>query len=87
MSSLDHMKTKTSIEDDKNREVLIMKIVSLFFLLGITLLFGYLPLIWYKFLIIRKKVKTSTKFMGIANAFSGGIFIGIALFHLLPEVY
>lgn len=25
------------------------------------------------------------KWLGLANAFSGGIFLGIALFHLLPE--
>ena len=29
--------------------------------------------------------RNSTKFLGLANAFSGGIFIGIGLFHLLPE--
>ena len=32
-----------------------------------------------------KKFRKSTKIIGIANAFSGGIFLGIALFHLLPE--
>ena len=32
-----------------------------------------------------KKCRTSTKFLGIANAFSGGLFLGIGLFHVLPE--
>ena len=32
-----------------------------------------------------KTFRKSTKIIGIANAFSGGIFFGIALFHLLPE--
>jgi hypothetical protein len=30
-------------------------------------------------------LKKSTYFLGLANAFSGGLFMGIALFHLLPE--
>jgi zinc transporter 1/2/3 len=55
-----------------------MKIGSLVLILAVTLLFGYFPLFW-------KKCRSSTKFLGIANAFSGGIFMGIALFHLLPE--
>jgi hypothetical protein len=29
--------------------------------------------------------RRSTKILGLANAFSGGLFMGIALFHLLPE--
>lgn len=29
--------------------------------------------------------RSSTKILGLANAFSGGLFMGIALFHLLPE--
>ena len=36
-------------------------------------------------LFFSKRCRTSTKFLGIANAFSGGIFLGIGLFHLLPE--
>lgn len=65
-------------DDDSKTTVLLMKIGSLIIILGVTLLFGYFPLIW-------KSCKSSTKFLGIANAFSGGIFMGIALFHLLPE--
>jgi hypothetical protein len=31
------------------------------------------------------RCRKSTKILGLANAFSGGLFMGIALFHLLPE--
>jgi hypothetical protein len=34
----------------------------------------------------RQKFDGSVKFLGLANAFSGGLFMGLALFHLLPEV-
>ena len=32
-----------------------------------------------------KRFRTSTKFLSISNAFSGGLFLGIGLFHVLPE--
>jgi len=32
------------------------------------------------------KAKKNIKSLGIANAFSGGIFLSISLLHLLPEV-
>jgi hypothetical protein len=57
-----------------------LKITFLFILLGITALFALMPLFC-------KVCKNSTWFLGLANSFSGGIFIGIALFHLLPEVF
>lgn len=28
----------------------------------------------------------NVRLLGLANAFSGGLFMGISLFHLLPEV-
>jgi zinc transporter 1/2/3 len=71
-------------DDDHDHEevnhtyVILLKIGFLVIILGVTLLFGYFPLFW-------KRCRNSTKFLGIANAFSGGIFMGIALFHLLPE--
>jgi len=68
----------TAADDSSDTAVLLMKIGSLLIILGVTLLFGYFPLFW-------KRCRKSTKFLGIANAFSGGIFMGIALFHLLPE--
>lgn len=56
----------------------LAKVIGLIIILGLALLFGFLP---YFCKICRK----STRIIGLANAFSGGIFLGIALFHLLPE--
>lgn len=56
----------------------LTKIFSLLIILGLTILFGFVPYFW-------KKCRKSTKILGLANSFSGGIFLGIALFHLLPE--
>jgi zinc transporter 1/2/3 len=36
-------------------------------------------------IILRTYFTTNFKFIGIANAFSGGIFLSVALLHLLPE--
>jgi hypothetical protein len=36
-------------------------------------------------ILLRGKATKSTKLLGFANAFSGGLFMGIALFHLMPE--
>ena len=43
----------------------------------VSLIFGLLPLYY--------NITKSSKFLGFANAFSGGLFMGIGLFHLLPE--
>ena len=57
---------------------LAVKIVSIFVFLGMALAFGLMP--YYI-----KKFRTSTKFLSISNSFSGGLFLGIGLFHVLPE--
>ena len=57
---------------------LALKISSIFIFLGMTMGFGLMP--YYI-----KKCRTSTKFLSISNAFSGGLFLGIGLFHVLPE--
>jgi len=67
-------------EEDKSDDTynLILKIVSIVVFLAMAMGFGVMP----HFI---KKCRTSTKFLGIANAFSGGLFLGIGLFHVLPE--
>ena len=67
-------------EEDKgdNTSNLILKIVSIVVFLAMAMGFGVMPY-------FIKKCRTSTKFLGIANAFSGGLFLGIGLFHVLPE--
>ena len=51
-------------------------IVVVFFL---TIVAGILP-------VYVKACKESPTFLGLANAFSGGLFLAIGLFHILPEV-
>ena len=57
---------------------LALKIVSIFVFLGMAMAFGLMP--YYI-----KRFRTSTRFLSISNAFSGGLFLGIGLFHVLPE--
>ena len=65
--------------DDENSPAnLATKIVSIFVFLGMAMAFGLMP--YYI-----KRFRTSTKFLSISNAFSGGLFLGIGLFHVLPE--
>lgn len=54
------------------------KVLSIVVILSMTVLFGFFPFFC-------NGCRKSVKILGIANAFSGGIFLGIALFHLLPE--
>ena len=65
--------------DDENSPAnLATKIVSIFVFLGMAMAFGLMP--YYI-----KAFRTSTKFLSISNAFAGGLFLGIGLFHVLPE--
>lgn len=57
---------------------LILKIVSIVVFLGMAMAFGIMPY-------FITSCRTSSKFLGLANAFSGGLFLGIGLFHILPE--
>lgn len=67
-------------EEDKGNDNmnLLLKIISIVVFLAMATGFGVMPY-------FIKKCRTSTKFLGIANAFSGGLFLGIGLFHVLPE--
>ena len=51
-------------------------------ILAISLLFGFAPKLFSKF---SKDHHNKTKLLGFSNALSGGIFLSIAFFHLLPE--
>lgn len=61
---------------------MLEKVAWLLIILIITLVFGFAPKLFAGFSAIHSK---KTKILGIANALSGGIFLGIAFFHLLPE--
>ena len=65
-------------EGENSPGMLAVKIVSIFVFLGMAMAFGLMP--YYV-----KKFRTSTKFLSISNAFAGGLFLGIGLFHVLPE--
>jgi len=58
--------------------LLYFKIISILIIIAVSLIFGLIPL-------YSNSCRKSSKILGIANAFSGGLFMGIALFHLLPE--
>lgn len=61
---------------------MLEKLAWLLIILLITLIFGFAPKLFANFSSIHSK---KTKILGISNALTGGIFIGIAFFHLLPE--
>ena len=78
---LKYYKRLLSLNEENNDDdpgLLAVQIVSIFVFLGMALAFGLMP--YYI-----KKFRTSTKFLSISNAFSGGLFLGIGLFHVLPE--
>ena len=70
----------TEGEEKKNNGTknIIIKLASLVFLLGMAVCFGFMP---YFISSCRK----SNKFLSLSNAFSAGIFLGMGLFHILPE--
>lgn len=63
------------------------KILSLFALLGLTVLFGLIP---WTFLASGSRPITGGRYrragVSLANCFAGGIFLGTCLLHLLPNV-
>ena len=58
--------------------VFYIKILYLIIIAAITSIFGLLPLCF-------NNCRKDTRLLNYANAFSGGIFLGIAFFHLFPE--
>lgn len=66
-------------DPNEQKTILYLKIGFIFVVFGIALLFGILP----------AKIKScgrNPRFMSMANAFSGGLFLAIALVHILPDV-
>lgn len=63
---------------DDPQTILIIKIVFIFVVFILAEISGIMP----------AKIKScgqNVTFMGLANAFSGGLFLAIALYHILPE--
>ena len=65
-------------DDDDDPANLPVKITSIAVFIIMTLVFGLMP--YYI-----KKCRKSTKFLSISNSFAGGLFLGIGLFHVLPD--
>jgi len=55
-----------------------LKLAFIFIFFFEAFLMGILP-------ILVKGCKSSPSVLGVANAFSGGVFISIALMHIMPE--
>ena len=64
-------------EEDEKKELKIIKVIGLVIIFIITMIFGCIPT-WIKSF-------TNPTILSFANAFSGGLFLGIGLFHLLPD--
>lgn len=73
-----HIIQKDDDEDEHKTGNLILKLSSIVIFLVMATCFGVMPY-------FITKCRTSTKFLSISNAFSGGLFLGIGLFHVLPE--
>ena len=65
-------------DDDDDPANLPVKIASIAAFIIMTLVFGLMPY-------CIKKCRKSTKFLSISNSFAGGLFLGIGLFHVLPD--
>lgn len=63
---------------DTDSTIIILKICSIIGILAMGFGFGIMPN-------CINSCRTSSTFLGLSNAFSGGLFLGIVLFHLLPE--
>ena len=67
-----------SITYSYSNYVFYVKILYLIIMAVITTFFGLLPLCF-------NNCRKDTRLLNYANAFSGGIFLGIGFFHLFPE--
>lgn len=60
--------------------LLISKYVAAFVIFVMSMVFSSYPL-------LSKKFRSSQLLLGLANSFSGGLFLAAGLFHILPESY
>ena len=79
-STLDNIHSfiiKPSLTQSESSFLFYFKIFSFIIIIIITFSFGLLPIFFAKY--------RQTTILNYANPFAGGIFIGIGLFHLLPD--
>ena len=67
-----------NLKEEVNALVLGLQIGSIFVIFAMGFIFGMLPL-WIK------SCRENSNILSIINTFSGGIFLGLGLFHQLPE--
>lgn len=72
------LETLRNLSSKKGKENLTIKLISLIIILVIGVIFGLIP---YFITSCRKKMSC----LSLVNTFSGGLFLGIGLFHILPE--
>jgi len=63
---------------DQKQDILIYKWIAFAGIFLITLTFALLPVLW-------KKFRSSEAILGMANSFSGGLFLAAGVVHILPE--
>jgi amino acid permease len=73
------MNSTQEIELNEETTGVTIQVVLTISIFLISIIFGFIPLFC-------KKCIFNSSFIGIANAFSGGIFLSTGLFHLIPEV-
>ena len=75
---LKHWNNVSEEESSNSTTNIILKVVSIVVFLVMAVIFGVMP----HFI---EKCRKSTTFLSVSNAFAGGLFLGIGLFHVLPE--
>jgi threonine/homoserine/homoserine lactone efflux protein len=63
---------------EDNTSILVIKVVFIFVCFIMTFLAGLVPMKW-------RACRNNDKWLGLANTFSGGVFLAIAFIHLIPE--
>jgi len=66
------------LQDGNETGLFIIKLLSMFIMFAMIMVTGNLPLRWERF-------RKSSTIISLASAFSGGLFLGVGILHLLPE--
>ena len=77
LNNFESLIIKQSINPSESSFLFYFKLFSFLIILIITFSFGLLPIFFARY--------RQTTILNYANPFAGGVFIGIGLFHLLPD--
>ena len=75
---MDILNDLRNLSSKNNKENLTLKLISLIIILIIGVIFGLIPY-------FIKSCRQNIKCLNLVNTFAGGLFLGIGLFHILPE--